>query len=145
VVLKVRVSPDLIAGDVDERYGKVADVFRRNMTSGQEVGAAEGDLVVEELLEGHRVQQPAAPSSKLLLNVASIWSAPHRLESGISIPSRPQGSVYLRLGDKVSITCSPGARPLISGTSAESCVSRLMTTEPWSSGCRAMTGISVGV
>ena len=40
VVLKVKVSPDLIAGDVDEGYGKVADVFRRNMTSGQEVGAA---------------------------------------------------------------------------------------------------------
>ena len=40
VVLKVRVSPDLIAGDVDEGYGKVADVFRRNLTSGQEVGAA---------------------------------------------------------------------------------------------------------
>jgi len=38
VVLKVRVSPDLIAGDVDEGYGKVADVFRRNMTIGQEVG-----------------------------------------------------------------------------------------------------------
>jgi hypothetical protein len=39
-VLKVKVSPDLIAGDVDEGYGKVADVFRRNLTSGQEVGAA---------------------------------------------------------------------------------------------------------
>src|SRR6476660_9842309 len=36
----VEVSPDLIAGDVDEGYGKVADVFRRNLTSGQEVGAA---------------------------------------------------------------------------------------------------------
>jgi len=40
VVLKVKVSPGLIAGDVDEGYGKVADVFRRNLTSGQEVGAA---------------------------------------------------------------------------------------------------------
>jgi CubicO group peptidase (beta-lactamase class C family) len=40
MVLKVEVSPDLIAGDVDEGYGKVADVFRRNLTSGQEVGAA---------------------------------------------------------------------------------------------------------
>jgi CubicO group peptidase (beta-lactamase class C family) len=37
---KVKVSPDLIGGDVDEGYGKVADVFRRNMSSGQEVGAA---------------------------------------------------------------------------------------------------------
>ena len=40
MVLKVKVSPDLIAGDVNEGYGKVADVFRRNLTSGQEVGAA---------------------------------------------------------------------------------------------------------
>ena len=40
MVLRIKVSPDLIAGDVDEGYGKVADVFRDNMTSGQEVGAA---------------------------------------------------------------------------------------------------------
>jgi hypothetical protein len=40
MVLRVTVSPDLIGGDVDEGYGKVADVFRRNMASGQEVGAA---------------------------------------------------------------------------------------------------------
>ena len=40
MVFKVTLSPDLIAGDVDEGYGKVADVFRRNLTSGQEVGAA---------------------------------------------------------------------------------------------------------
>ena len=37
---KVKVSPDLIGGDVDEGYGKVADVFRRNLSSGKEVGAA---------------------------------------------------------------------------------------------------------
>lgn len=36
----VTVSPDLIGGDVDEGYGKVADAFRRNLSSGQEVGAA---------------------------------------------------------------------------------------------------------
>jgi len=35
-----RGSSDLIGGDVDEGYGKVADAFRSNMTSGQEVGAA---------------------------------------------------------------------------------------------------------
>jgi CubicO group peptidase (beta-lactamase class C family) len=40
MVPKVKVSPDLIGGDVDEGYGKVADVFRRNLSSGQEVGAA---------------------------------------------------------------------------------------------------------
>ena len=36
----MKVSPDLIGGDVDEGYGKVADVFRRNFSSGHEVGAA---------------------------------------------------------------------------------------------------------
>jgi hypothetical protein len=40
MVLRVRVSPGLIAGDVDEGYGKLADVFRGNMTSGDEIGAA---------------------------------------------------------------------------------------------------------
>src|SRR6478672_5482468 len=40
MVLKVKVSPDLIGGDVNEGYGKVADVFRRNLSSGQEIGAA---------------------------------------------------------------------------------------------------------
>jgi CubicO group peptidase (beta-lactamase class C family) len=40
MVLRVKVSLATIAGDVDEGYGKLADVFRRNMTSGQEIGAA---------------------------------------------------------------------------------------------------------
>jgi len=40
MVLKVAVSPDLIGGDVDEGYGKVADAFRANFASGHEVGAA---------------------------------------------------------------------------------------------------------
>jgi CubicO group peptidase (beta-lactamase class C family) len=40
MVLKVTASPDLIGGDVDECYGKVADAFRANFTSGREVGAA---------------------------------------------------------------------------------------------------------
>src|SRR3984885_8654582 len=37
---KVQIPPNLIGGDVDEGYGKVADAFRRNLSSGQEVGAA---------------------------------------------------------------------------------------------------------
>jgi CubicO group peptidase (beta-lactamase class C family) len=37
---KIKISSDLIGGDVDEGYGKVADAFRRNLSSGQEVGAA---------------------------------------------------------------------------------------------------------
>jgi hypothetical protein len=40
MVLKVTVSPDLIGGDVDERYGKVADAFRANFAADREVGAA---------------------------------------------------------------------------------------------------------
>ena len=31
---------NVICGDVDEGYGKVADVFLRNLSSGQEVGVA---------------------------------------------------------------------------------------------------------
>jgi CubicO group peptidase (beta-lactamase class C family) len=40
VAQKVRVSPELMGGDVDEGYGKVADAFRRNLSSGKEIGAA---------------------------------------------------------------------------------------------------------
>jgi hypothetical protein len=39
MVLRVKVSPGLIGGDVDEGYGKLADVFRRAMTGGQEIRA----------------------------------------------------------------------------------------------------------
>ncbi|GBG38536.1 serine hydrolase domain-containing protein [Mycobacterium montefiorense] len=37
---KVQIPPDLVGGDVDEGYGKVADAFRRNLSSGKEIGAA---------------------------------------------------------------------------------------------------------
>ena len=40
MVERVKVPQNLIAGDADEGYGKMADVFRRNMTSGQEIGGA---------------------------------------------------------------------------------------------------------
>jgi CubicO group peptidase (beta-lactamase class C family) len=40
MVLKVRVSPDLIGGSVDEGYGKVADAFRANFARGREIGSA---------------------------------------------------------------------------------------------------------
>src|SRR4051795_7768030 len=40
VVLKVRVPPELVGGDVDEGYGPVADAFRRNFAERGEVGAA---------------------------------------------------------------------------------------------------------
>jgi CubicO group peptidase (beta-lactamase class C family) len=37
---KTGVVPELVCGDVDQGYGKVADAFRLNLTSGAEVGAA---------------------------------------------------------------------------------------------------------
>jgi CubicO group peptidase (beta-lactamase class C family) len=37
---KVAASPDLIEGDADEGYGKVADAFRANFTARREIGAA---------------------------------------------------------------------------------------------------------
>jgi CubicO group peptidase (beta-lactamase class C family) len=42
LLINPRVSPDLIGGDVDEGYGKVVDIFRRNLSSGQDVGTAVG-------------------------------------------------------------------------------------------------------
>lgn len=40
MVFKVDVPPSLIAGDVDEGYGPIADVFRQNFAERNEVGAA---------------------------------------------------------------------------------------------------------
>jgi CubicO group peptidase (beta-lactamase class C family) len=58
MVRKVKTSLDRIGGDVDEGYGKVADVFRRNLSSGQEVGAAvavyRGGKKVVDLWGGYR-------------------------------------------------------------------------------------------
>ena len=73
---KVKVSPDLMSGDVDEGYGKVADVFRRNLRSGQEVGAAfavyrDGRKVVD-LWAGFRNGFTQAPWQRdTLVNVFS--------------------------------------------------------------------------
>jgi CubicO group peptidase (beta-lactamase class C family) len=62
---KVQIPPDLIGGDVDQGYGKVADAFRRNLSSGQEIGAAiavyrEGRKVVD-LWGGYRNGNTRAP------------------------------------------------------------------------------------
>lgn len=58
MALEVTVPPGLIGGAVDEGYGKVADAFRRNMTSGREVGAAvavyRGGVKVVDLWGGFR-------------------------------------------------------------------------------------------
>jgi CubicO group peptidase (beta-lactamase class C family) len=37
---EVTTATDTVCGDVDEGYGRVADAFRRNLSSGQEIGAA---------------------------------------------------------------------------------------------------------
>jgi CubicO group peptidase (beta-lactamase class C family) len=65
MVLKITVSPDLIGGDVDEGYGKVADVFRANFACGREIGAAvavyrDGAKVVD-LWGGYRNAKTEAP------------------------------------------------------------------------------------
>jgi CubicO group peptidase (beta-lactamase class C family) len=62
---KIKISPDLIGGDVDEGYGKVADAFRRNLDGGKEVGAAvavyrDGRKVVD-LWGGYRNGTTRAP------------------------------------------------------------------------------------
>jgi CubicO group peptidase (beta-lactamase class C family) len=73
---KFDVSPDLIGGDVDDGYGKVADAFRRNLSSGQEIGAAvavyrDGRKVVD-LWGGLRNGHTQAPwQQDTLVNVFS--------------------------------------------------------------------------
>jgi CubicO group peptidase (beta-lactamase class C family) len=65
MVLKVTVSPELIGGDVDEGYGKVADSFRANFASGREVGAAvavyRNGVKVVDLWGGYRDGIAKAP------------------------------------------------------------------------------------
>jgi CubicO group peptidase (beta-lactamase class C family) len=65
MVLKVTVSPDLLGGDVDEGYGKVADAFRANFASGREVGAAiavyRNGVKVVDLWGGYRNGITKAP------------------------------------------------------------------------------------
>ena len=73
---KTRVSSDLMGGDVDEGYGKVADAFRLNLSSGAEVGAAvavyrEGRKVVD-LWGGYRNGITRTPwTQDTLVNVYS--------------------------------------------------------------------------
>jgi CubicO group peptidase (beta-lactamase class C family) len=76
MVPRLKVSPDLMGGDADEGYGKVVDVFRRNLSSGQEIGAAfavyrDGRKVVD-LWGGYRNGITEAPwEQDTLVNVFS--------------------------------------------------------------------------
>ena len=65
MVLKVRVSPDQIHGDVDEGLGRVADAFRANFATRGDIGAAlavyrDGRKVVD-LWGGYRDGVTRAP------------------------------------------------------------------------------------
>lgn len=65
MVLKVDVPPELVCGEVDEGYGPVADVFRRNFAEHGEIGAAcsvyrDGRKVVD-LWGGYRDGQARTP------------------------------------------------------------------------------------
>ena len=75
-MLKVKVSPETVGGDVDEGYGKVADAFHRNMASGKEIGAAvtvyrDGRKVID-LWGGYRNGRTQEPwQQDTLVNVFS--------------------------------------------------------------------------
>jgi CubicO group peptidase (beta-lactamase class C family) len=87
---KLTISPDLIGGDVDEGYGKLADVFRRNLTSGHEVGAAfavyrDGRKVVD-LWGGYRNGITRAPWDKdTLVNVFSTTKGVASLAVAVAV------------------------------------------------------------
>jgi CubicO group peptidase (beta-lactamase class C family) len=73
---KIKIAPELIGGDVDEGYGKVADAFRRNLSSGQEIGAAvavyRDDRKVVDLWGGYRDGTTQAPwQQDTIVNVFS--------------------------------------------------------------------------
>ena len=65
MVLRVDVPPDLIGGDADEGYGKVADAFRANFAERHEVGAAlavyRDGIKVVDLWGGYRNGVTKAP------------------------------------------------------------------------------------
>ena len=90
MVLKVKVSPDLVYGDVDEGYGKVADVFRRNMASGQEVGAAvavyRDGVKVVDLWGGYRNGITKAPwAHDTLVNMFSTTKGVASLAIAVAV------------------------------------------------------------
>lgn len=87
---KLKVSPDLLAGDVEEGYGKVADAFRRNLNSGREVGAAvavyrDGRKVVD-LWGGFRNGITRAPwQQDTLVNVFSTTKGVASLAVAVAV------------------------------------------------------------
>lgn len=87
---KLRLTSDVVCGDVDEGYGKVADAFRRNLSSGQEVGAAvsvyrEGRKVVD-LWGGYRDGFTQAPwEQDTIVNVFSTTKGVASLAVAVAV------------------------------------------------------------
>lgn len=90
MALKVEVSPDLIGGGVDEGYGMIADVFRRNMLSGDEVGAAvavyRDGVKVVDLWGGYRNGITKAPwKEDTLVNMFSTTKGVSGLAIAVAV------------------------------------------------------------
>src|SRR4029077_12840128 len=88
---RIKIPPDLMAGDVDEGYGAVADAFRRNLSSGDEVGAAvavyrDGRQGVD-LWGGYRNLTTRAPWEKdTIVNVFSTTKGVAALTVAVAAP-----------------------------------------------------------
>ena len=86
----VSTATDTVCGDVDEGYGKVADAFRRNLTSGRELGAAvavyrEGRKVVD-LWGGYRDATTRAPwQQDTIVNVFSTTKGVASLAVAVAV------------------------------------------------------------
>jgi CubicO group peptidase (beta-lactamase class C family) len=90
MAFRVEVSPDLIGGDVDEGYGRIADVFRRNMVSGEEVGAAvavyRDGVKVVDLWGGYRDGITKAPwEEDTLVNMFSTTKGVAALAVAVAV------------------------------------------------------------
>jgi CubicO group peptidase (beta-lactamase class C family) len=87
---RTSVSPERVCGDVDEGYGKVADAFRHNLASGEEVGAAvavyrDGRKVVD-LWGGYRNGDTRAPWTKdTVVNAFSTTKGPAALAVALAV------------------------------------------------------------
>ena len=89
----------VIAGDVDEGYGKLADAFRRNLHSGKEIGAAlavyRDGVKVVDLWGGYR---------------NGITKAPWRSDTVVPIFPPPKGCRLWRSPSLHRAVCCPTTR-----------------------------------
>jgi len=87
---EVTTATDTVCGDVDEGYGRVADAFRRNLSSGHEIGAAvtvyrDGRKVVD-LWGGYRNGHTRAPwQQDTLVNVFSTTKGVSSLAVALAV------------------------------------------------------------